>query len=179
MQPRNCSIYDPAFWSHERYWKLVVMNWVLMPFDGTPLKGLAWRLLGVRIGRRVFDDGCHIPERTMVTIGDDCTLNMGTNIQAHSQEDGGFKCDRIAIGAGCTLGVLSWTHYGVKMGDGAQLGPHAFLMKGEEVPPHTRWGDNPARELRDEHPAEAQITAAAPFLPQAIGLPAPNGGQPV
>ena len=36
-----------------------------------------WRLLGVRIGRRVFDDGCSITERTLVTIGDDCTLNAG------------------------------------------------------------------------------------------------------
>ncbi len=179
LRPRNCSIYDPAFWSHERYWKLVVMSSALMPFDGTPLKSLVWRLLGVRIGRRVLDDGCNITERTMATIGDDCTINMGAIIQSHSQEDGGFKSDHITIGAGCTLGVLALAHYGVTMGDGAQLGPHAFLMKGEEVPPHTQWGDNPARELRNEHPAEAPITAAALFLPQAIGLPAPNGGQPV
>jgi hypothetical protein len=25
-------------------------------------------------------------------------------------------------------------------------------MKGEEVPPHTRWGGNPAREMRDAVP---------------------------
>ena len=31
------------------------------------------------------------------------------------------------------------------------LAPDSFLMKGEEVPPHTRWGGNPAREMRD-HP---------------------------
>ena len=36
-------------------------------FNGTPLKGLIWRLLGVRIGRRVFDDGCSIPEKSLVT----------------------------------------------------------------------------------------------------------------
>ena len=28
---------------------------------GTPFKNLVWRLLGVRIGRRVFDDGCFLP----------------------------------------------------------------------------------------------------------------------
>ena len=47
-------------------------------FNGTPLKGLIWRLLGVRIGRRVFDDGCSIPEKSLVTVGDDCMLNAGS-----------------------------------------------------------------------------------------------------
>ncbi|MGI9422298.1 MAG: hypothetical protein ACR2PA_03830, partial [Hyphomicrobiaceae bacterium] len=74
-------------------------------------------------------------------------LNVGCIIQPHSQEDGGFKSDRIAIGAGCTLGIGSWVHYGAKMGDGAQLEPDAFLMKGEEVSPNTRWAENPAKEI--------------------------------
>ena len=102
----------------------------LSPLDGTPLKTVAWRFLGMRIGQRVFDDGCVIIERTMVAIGDDCALNYGSRIQPHSQEDFGFKSDRIAIGAGCTLSVGAWVHYGVKMGDGSQLAPNAFLNEG-------------------------------------------------
>ena len=69
-------------------------------------------------------------------------------IQPHSQEDGAFKSDRIGIGAGCTVGVGALVHYGVTIGDGAALAPDSFLMKGEEVPSHARWGGNPARELR-------------------------------
>ena len=121
---------------------------LLQIFNGTPFKNVIWRLLGVRLGRRVFDDGCCLTERTLVTIGDDCTLNAGSEIQCHSQEDGTFKSDRITIGAGCTLGVGALVHYGVTMGDGAVLAPDSFLMKGEEVPPHARWGGNPAREMR-------------------------------
>ena len=49
------------------------------------------------------------PERTLVTIGDDVTLNAGSKIQCHSQEDGAFKSDRITIGSGCTLGVGAWS----------------------------------------------------------------------
>ena len=30
------------------------------------------------------------------------------------------------------------------------LAPDAFLMKGEDVPPHARWVGNPARSLRDD-----------------------------
>ncbi len=171
LRPRTCSIYDPYFWSHERYWKLMTER-QLTVFDGTPLKGIAWRLVGVRVGRRLFDDGSLIIERTMVTIGDDCTLNQTAVIQPHSQEDGGFKSDFITIGSGCTIGLSALVHYGVVMGDGAQLGPNSFLMKGEEVPAYTRWTENPAREIGQVHPVTA--TRAAPVLAYLRALNAPT-----
>ncbi|MFE9169670.1 Pls/PosA family non-ribosomal peptide synthetase [Streptomyces kebangsaanensis] len=142
LRPRLCSIYDPYFWWHERLWK-VPDEW-LEVFNGTPFKSLVWRLMGVRVGRRVFDDGCYITERTLATLGDDCTLNVGSKIQCHSQEDGTFKSDRTTLGADCTLGVGAHVHYGVTMGDGAVLAPDSFLMKGEEVPARAEWGGNPA-----------------------------------
>jgi len=144
--PAICSIYDPAFWQVERLWKVHPINY-LHVFDGTPFKNVIWRLMGVRIGRRVFDDGVHISEPTLTTIGDDCVLNYRSKIQCHSQEDGTFKSDRTTLGAGCTIGVNAFVHYGVTMGDGSALAPDSFLMKGEEMPAHARWGGNPAREM--------------------------------
>jgi non-ribosomal peptide synthetase-like protein len=148
LRPQYCSIYDPYFWWHERFWKLVIP-----PFDrmlvGTPYKNIVSRLLGVRMGKRVFDDGCAIVERTLTTVGDECTLNAGSTIQCHSQEDGTFKSDYSTIGNGCTLGAGALVHYGVTMGDGSVLAADAFLMKGEEVPAHAHWGGNPAREMPD------------------------------
>ena len=149
LKPQECSIYDPYFWFHERYWKMMTTSAMLKSLDGTPFKSFAWRLHGMKIGKRVFDDGCGMTERTMITIGDDCTLNVGSIIQPHSQEDGGFKSDTIELGVGCTLGVGSWVHYGTKLGEGSELGVNAFLMKGEEVPAHTIWGDNPARQISE------------------------------
>ena len=116
--PRFVSIYDPYFWRHERLWKL-----------GSPTRcstaprsrTCIWRLLGVRIGRRVFDDGCAIPEKTLVTIGDDVVLNAGSVIQCHSLEDGSFKSDHTVIGDGVVIGVDAFVHYGVTMGDGSVL----------------------------------------------------------
>ncbi len=150
LRPLYCSIYDRRFWRHERFWKAAAVTGYLHVFNGTPFKNLIWRMLGVRLGRRVFDDGCSIPEKSLVTIGDDATLNVGSTIQCHSQEDGAFKSDRITIGDGCTVGVGAWIHYGVTIGDGAVIAPDAFLMKGEDVPPHARWAGNPARSLRDD-----------------------------
>jgi non-ribosomal peptide synthetase-like protein len=148
-RPDGCSIYDRAFWRHERFWKLCADAYV-QAFNGTPFKNLIWRMLGVRIGRRVFDDGCFITERVFTTIGDRATLNAGSVIQCHSQEDGAFKSDRTVVGAGATLGVNAFVHYGVTLGDGAVLEADSFLMKGGEVPADSRWGGNPAAEINAE-----------------------------
>ena len=62
-------------------------------FPGTPMRNLVSRLLGVRIGRMVFDDGCIVTERTLVEIGDEANLNEASIIQAHSLEEGVYKSD--------------------------------------------------------------------------------------
>jgi non-ribosomal peptide synthetase-like protein len=143
LRPKYCSVYQREFWRHERFWKVPATAYIHL-FNGTPAKGLVWRLLGVRIGRRVFDDGCHIVERTLTSVGSDCTLSVATTVQGHSLEDGTFKSGPITIGAGCTVGTGAFVHYGVTMGDGAVLDTDSFLMKGEHVSPHARWRGNPA-----------------------------------
>ena len=164
LRPRYCSIYHPYFWWHERYWKLLAP--LIGMLNGTPFKSPVWRLVGVRIGRRVFDDGCGIPERTLVTIGDYCTLNAGSVIQCHSMEDGIFKADYTALEDGCTLGTGCLVHYGVTMGQGAQLRPDSFLMKGEKVPPGAYWGGNPARAMQlPVYDRATRSTARAPMPP--------------
>ncbi|RPF43550.1 non-ribosomal peptide synthetase-like protein [Streptomyces sp. Ag109_G2-6] len=154
QEPLYCSIYEPSFWRHERFWKAASVDYTQL-FNGTPFKNVVWRLLGARIGKRVFDDGCFFPERTLVTVGDDCTLNAGTVVQCHSQEDGAFKSDRTAIGDGCTLGVGAFVHYGVTLADGVELACDSFLMKGEQVPQGARWAGNPARQQPEDTPPSA------------------------
>jgi len=145
LRPKFCSIYQPAFWRHERFWKVPSIAYIPM-FNGTPFKGVIWRLLGVRTGRRVFDDGCSTIERSLVSVGSYCTLAAGSIIQCHSLEDGAFKSDHTVIEAGCSIGSVAFVHYAVTMGEGSALDADSFLMKGEYVPPGARWGGNPATE---------------------------------
>ncbi|MFD3945223.1 Pls/PosA family non-ribosomal peptide synthetase [Streptomyces sp. NPDC058579] len=146
LGPLFCSIYDVRFWRRERYWK-VPSEAYLQVLNGTPFKSAVWRMLRVRIGRNVFDDGCSLPERSMVTIGDGCTLNAGSVVQCHSQEDGAFKSEPSRLGPGSTLGVGAFVHYGVEVGARAVLETDCFLMKGETVPDDSRWTGNPARPV--------------------------------
>jgi non-ribosomal peptide synthetase-like protein len=169
LRPDGISIYDRAFWRHERFWKLPAVKYIQV-FNGTPFKNLVWRGLGVRIGKRVFDDGLAVIEKSFATIGDECTFNARTMLQSHSQEDGGFKSDLITVGSRCTLGVGAYVHYGTTIGDGAVLAADTFLMKGEQVPPGEHWAGNPAVEMT---PFPVALPAPAP-----TPLPRPRDAAP-
>ena len=171
LAPRGISIYDPTFWRHERYWKGPGVRFQLL-FDGTPLKPVIWRLLGVRVGRGLFDDGLTIPERRFASIGAACTFNAGSVLQCHSQEDGAFKSDRSSVGDRCTVGVGSLVHYGVRIGDDVELAPDSFVMKGEEVPDGDRWLGNPAHPMS---PGQ-QLPAGAAPAPTPSAHPAIHPG---
>ena len=171
------------FWRHERFWKVPAVDLPSRSSTARPFKNVIWRLLGVRIGRRVFDDGCCLTGGTLVTHRgrlhaqcgqhDPVPLAGGRRVQVRPHQ----------IGAGCTLGVGAFVHYGVTIGDGAVLAPDSFLMKGEEVPPHARWGGNPAqRDARPRlgstaGPEASTTTTAAPrssagrltLAPQPVG----------
>jgi non-ribosomal peptide synthetase-like protein len=161
LRPRHCSIYDPYYWSHERHWK---WGRLLPPplFNGTPYRSLVWRLLGVRIGKRVVDEGCLIPERSLTSIGDDCCLNERATIQGHSLEDGVFTSDNIELGPACTVGVGGFVHYGTRLGRSAVLGADSFLLKGEVVPSGEVWAGNPARAVQVVPATSAPDPAARP-----------------
>ncbi|WP_307095095.1 Pls/PosA family non-ribosomal peptide synthetase [Arthrobacter sp. V1I9] len=169
VRPKHCSIYDIDFWRTERFFKLCARANVHRLLSGTPFKGPTWRLVGVRVGKRLFDDGAGMSEKNIVTLGDNVILNAGSYIQCHSQEDYAFKSDATVIGSGCTLGVATMVHYGVTMGDGVVLAPDSFLMKGGEVPAFERWGGNPAEVL-------SASTSGLPALPIGTASPASSGG---
>lgn len=144
LEPRVATIYDPYFWFHERHWKLADTP-VMAILTGTPFRPMILRLLNVKVGRRVFDGGCIITERSLVEIGDDAVLNEGCVLQPHSLEEGAFKSDWIRLGKGITLGPSAFIHYGVVIGDGATVDADSFIMKGELIEPHTAWRGNPAK----------------------------------
>ena len=147
LTPEIATVYDPAFWRVERHWKLSDSP-LSSAFAGTPMRNAVSRLLGVKVGKRVFDDGCILSERTLVEIGDEANLNENALVQAHSLEEGVFKSDTVRIGADASVGVACLVHYGVTMGEATHLDSDSFLMKGEITPAGSRWRGNPARLVR-------------------------------
>ena len=146
LEPETAVAYDQAFWRIERLWKFGGSATPKL-FGGTPMRNVLSRLLGVKVGRMVFDDNSLITERSLVEIGDEANLNSDSILQAHSLEEGVFKSDRIRIGADCAIAPGAFVHYGVTMHEGSMLDADAYLMKGEIAPAHSRWRGNPARMM--------------------------------
>jgi non-ribosomal peptide synthetase-like protein len=149
LQPQSCSIYDSYYWSHERYWKYSFTNAdpLMRLYNGTPFKGIILRLLGVKVGKRLFDDGCWISEKSMTEIGDDCTLGELSTLQGHSLEDAAFKSGSIRIGDRCSLGCNAFIHYDVTMAADVEVAADSFVMKGGSSASDARWVGNPARQV--------------------------------
>ena len=98
LSPKIVPVLDEYFWFHERVWKLTGLWFIAPAFSGTPFKNLFSRLEGVRLGKKVFDDGAYFDEYTLIEIGDYTNLNAACVIQPHSLEEAVFKSDRVKIG---------------------------------------------------------------------------------
>ncbi|HVX11672.1 MAG TPA: Pls/PosA family non-ribosomal peptide synthetase [Pirellulales bacterium] len=111
---------------------------------GTPFVGWYFRLLGAKIGQRVYLDTTDMTEFDLVEVGDDATINRDVTLQTHLFEDRVMKMSRVRIGRGAAVGSMSLVLYDTGMGDGSSLGQLSLLMKGEALPPMTQWEGIPA-----------------------------------
>jgi len=112
---------------------------------GTPFVCWYFRLLGAKIGRRVYLETTDLTEFDLVNIGDEATLNADCTIQTHLFEDRVMKMSTIDIAPRCTVGSAALVLYDTQMEEGASLGDLSLLMKGETLPARTRWEGIPAR----------------------------------
>ncbi|WP_242920345.1 Pls/PosA family non-ribosomal peptide synthetase [Caulobacter sp. CCUG 60055] len=121
---------------------------LLEPLRGTPYLNLYLRLLGCKIGRRVYTDTTDITEHDLVEVGDDAALNDNAGLQTHLFEDRVMKVSTVVIGPRATIGSLAIVLYDSVVEADAQLGDLSVLMKGETLPAGTAWEGSPARPAR-------------------------------
>lgn len=135
-------------------WRLELQN-ALYEFLATPLvldflRGtpfISWylRLLGARIGSRVYVGTTGFLEFDLTFVGDRTALNEDCILQTHLFEDRIQKAAELHIGADCKVGTDSVVLYDSKMEDGARLEDLSLLMKGETLLPKTTWMGVPAQ----------------------------------
>jgi non-ribosomal peptide synthetase-like protein len=118
---------------------------VIESLGGTPLLPAYLRLLGCKVGRWCYIDTTLFSEFDLVEIGDHSALNLGVTVQTHLFEDRIMKSSRLLIGDECSVGNLAVVLYDTEMKTGAMVGPLSLLMKGETLPPFTRWHGIPTR----------------------------------
>jgi non-ribosomal peptide synthetase-like protein len=111
---------------------------------GTPFICWYFRLLGAKIGKRVYMDTTDLTEFDLVEIGDDVALDDDCIIQTHLFEDRVMKMSRVRIGNRCSVGAGALILYDTHMADGSSLEDLSLLMKGEALPAETAWAGIPA-----------------------------------
>jgi len=150
-RPHAAPMWTPFVWTSEAvtnlYESLAVPN-LLDLVRGTPLLPWALRLLGARIGRRVWMNTTDLTEFDCVSIGDEAELNAWSGPQTHLFEDRVMKIGRVVIGARVTVGTRTTILYDTQVGEGARLGPLTLVAKGERLPNDTGWEGSPAAPVR-------------------------------
>ena len=114
---------------------------------GTPYVCWFFRLLGARIGRRVYLDTTELTEFDLVQIGDDVAVNLDCTLQTHLFEDRVMKMAPVQIDRNCHLGAMSLVLYDTHIKEGASIGDLSLVMKGETIPANTSWIGIPIQKL--------------------------------
>jgi non-ribosomal peptide synthetase-like protein len=149
--PTNKPLWSLFVWRSELVtstYENLAVPLLLDPLRGTPYLNIYLRLLGCKIGKRVFTDTTDITEYDLVEVGDDAALNEDAGLQTHLFEDRVMKVAGLKIGARASVGSLAIVLYDAVIEDDAQLGDLSVLMKGETLPAGTSWEGSPARPAR-------------------------------
>ncbi|MFF7631744.1 Pls/PosA family non-ribosomal peptide synthetase [Kitasatospora sp. NPDC008050] len=112
---------------------------------GSPLAPWVMRLFGARIGRRVWLNTTYLTEFDLVEVGDDAAVGEVTSLQTHLFEDRIMKMSKVRVGQASSVGPRCVVLYDAEVGDGTCLDALSLVMKGEQLPPGTRWRGIPAR----------------------------------
>lgn len=112
---------------------------------GTPMLNFWMRLMGAKIGRRVWCETWWLPEFDLVTIEDGASINRGTVLQTHLFHDRIMRLEAVHVGAHATVGPNAVVLPGSSIGQNATVGPCSLVMRSEDVPENGRWAGNPLR----------------------------------
>jgi non-ribosomal peptide synthetase-like protein len=116
---------------------------------GTPFAPVFFKMMGCKIGKKVYMETTEITEFDLVDIGDYACLNHLSTIQTHLFEDRVMKMSHLKIGTGCTLGAMSVILYDSVMEEHSSMDSLSLIMKGEVIPAHTKWAGSTAKFVEE------------------------------
>lgn len=139
-------LWSSFVWRNEvsdTFVETVAAPWFARAASGTPMMNLWLRGLGAKIGRGVWCETYWLPEADLVTLGRGATVNRGCVVQTHLFHDRIMRMDTVVLEEGATLGPHCVALPAARLGAAATVGPASLVMRGDEVPPSTRWQGNP------------------------------------
>ncbi|GAC1309322.1 MAG: non-ribosomal peptide synthetase [Mucilaginibacter sp.] len=149
-KPKQRPMWSWNVWRSEAItstYEALSIPFLLEYMQGTPWLPLMMRLLGVKMGKRVWMNTTDITEFDMVTICDDAALNADCGPQTHLFEDRVMKVGHVKIGARSSIGAGTIILYDSELGDDTHIEALSLVMKGERLAPGTDWTGSPVKPL--------------------------------
>ena len=145
-------LWSSFVWRNEladTFVETVAAPWFARAASGTPALNLWLRALGAKIGRGAWCESYWLPEADLVTLDRGSTVNRGCVVQTHLFHDRIMRMDAVVLEPGSTLGPHGVALPSARLGAGVTVGPASLVVRGDEVPPSTRWQGNPIRPWKD------------------------------
>jgi non-ribosomal peptide synthetase-like protein len=139
-------LWSSFVWRNEvsdTFVEVVAAPWFARAASGTVVMNWWLRGLGASIGKGVWCETYWLPEADLVTLGPAATVNRGCVVQTHLFHDRIMRMDTVVLDDGATLGPHCVALPAARIGAGATVGPASLVMRGDEVPPSSRWQGNP------------------------------------
>jgi non-ribosomal peptide synthetase-like protein len=147
-KPKQKPMWSWGVWKSEAItstYEALAIPFLLDYLQGTPWLPPLMRLLGVKVGKRVWMNTTDITEFDMVTICDDAALNQDCGPQTHLFEDRVMKIGTVKIGARSSIGAGTIILYDSELGDDTRIEALSLVMKGERLSPGTDWIGSPVK----------------------------------
>ena len=146
IEAKEHPLWSSFVWRNEvsdTFVETLAAPWFARAASGTLVMNVWLRALGAKIGCGVWCETYWLPEADLVTVGDGATVSRGCVVQTHLFHDRIMRLDTVTVEAGATLGPHCVALPAAKIGAGATVGPASLVMRGDEVPPSSRWQGNP------------------------------------
>ncbi len=146
------ALFSGFVWFNElqdQFVETVAGPWFLAHTLGTGSLNMFLRALGAKIGRGAWMDSYWLPEADLVRIGRGATVGPGCVVQTHLFQDRVMSLDEVTVAEGATMGPHSVALPAAALAKNAAVGPASLVMRGDHVPPNTRWQGNPIEIWRD------------------------------
>ena len=148
-------LWSSFVWRNEladTFTEMMAAPFFLRSAAGHPAMVWWLRSMGSRIGRGVWCESYWLPEADLVTLGDGATVNRGCVVQTHLFHDRILSMDAVTLSPGATLGPHGVVLPAATIGEATTVGPASLVLRGEEVPAHSRWRGNPIVFWPDDAP---------------------------
>ncbi|MDQ6774755.1 MAG: amino acid adenylation domain-containing protein [Actinomycetota bacterium] len=113
--------------------------WLLRAAVATPIVSAYMRMMGATVGRNVWLEALTVTEFDLAELGDGCVVNRNAVIETHLFHDRLMRIGPAKLGPGATLGPAAAMLPDTTIGAQCSVGARSVVMRGEQLPAHTRW----------------------------------------